>query len=317
MIDLFAKGCLVQFETSCWTARRKVPSRTLLNGVNQNVDASMVAASKRLVDGDTLSKVESLRGKARAWLYSQSLPFPIDGVVFVPVDSLERIDAKLSEFRTEYEAAVDAFCADYPALREAARSRLGSLYSEADYPDDVQPRFAFSWRFLSLAPADSKILSPALVQAEQEKFRKLVSDAADAAVTELRTRFAACVDHMVDRLSGSDGKPNVFRDSLVGNLREFLDGFDALNVCGDHDLAALVERARGAIDGVAPVDLRDDEQLREHITGQFTNVQAALDGMIQNRPTRKVRIAVPAAQPEAPAPDAPAAPASDGSLFDL
>jgi len=292
MNDLFSKGCLVQLETSCWTARRKVPSKTLLNGDHKDVDATMVAASKRLVDGDSLTAVESLRGEARAWLYSQSLPFPLDGVVFVPVDSIEKVDARLGEFRGSYEAAVEAFCADYPALREAARARLGSLYSEADYPAEVRQRFSFAWRFLSLAPADTKILTPALVQAEQEKFRRLMSDAADAAVAELRTRFAACVDHLVDRLGGEgDGKPKVFRDSLVGNLRDFLDGFAALNVCDDADLAALVERARGAIGGVAPGELREDKDLRAHVADQFASVQATLDGMLQNRPSRKVRLA--------------------------
>ena len=295
MTDLFSKGCLVQLETSCWAARRKVPSKTLLNGNHQDVDATMVNASKRLVDGDSLAKVESLRSEARAWLYTQSLPFPIDGVVFVPVDSIERVDARLAEFSDKYEQAVEAFCADYPVLREAARSRLGSLYSEADYPAVVRQRFAFAWRFLNLAPADAKVLTPALVQSEQEKFRRLVAAAADAAVAELRARFAACVDHLVDRLSGDDGKPKVFRDSLVGNMRDFLDGFAALNVCDDAELAALVERARGAVDGVAPGDLRQDESLRAHVAEQFANVQAALDGMIQNRPGRKVRL-TPAAQ---------------------
>lgn len=301
MSDLFSKGCLVKLETSAWTARAKVPAKTLLDkGTHGDVDPSYVNAHKRLVDGKALSAVESIRSEARAWLSSQSLPFPLDGAVFVPADQIERIDAKLATFRTRYEEAVAEFVADYPTLREDARTLLGSLYSASDYPADVRARFAFSWRFLSLSPAsEAQLLNPALVEQERQKFQQLMAQATEAAVTELRVRFAACVDHVVDRLSGDDdGKPKIFRDSLVGNLRDFLDGFQALNVCDDKQLAALVERARTTIEGLDADDLRKNGSTREHVASKMADVQAALDGMLVDRPTRKVRI-TPVAKPAA------------------
>ncbi len=293
MSDLFTKGCLVQLETSAWTARRKVPSKALLhNGDHDDVDPRFVNASKRLVDGKALSNVESIRSEARAWLYSQSLPFPLDGAVFVPADQIERIDQKLASYRERYNEAVEAFVGDYAALREAAKGQLGSLYSEADYPVDVRQRFAFSWRFLSLAPAsEAQLLNPKLVAQEREKFQQLMTSAAEAAVTELRTRFAACVDHVVDRLTPDGDKPKVFRDSLVGNLRDFLDGFASLNVCDDRELAKLVDRARATIDGVKADDLRQNDGLRDRVASKIADVQAKLDGMLVDRPTRKVRLA--------------------------
>lgn len=299
MSDLFAKGCLVQLETSAWTARRKISSKALLdNGSHDDVDPSFVAASKRLIDGKALSAIEAIRSEARAWLYSQSLPFPLDGAVFVPASEIERIDAKLATFEARYKEAVADFVKDYPALREASRVQLGSLYSISDYPQNVASRFAFSWRFLTLAPAsDAQLLNPALVAKEREKFQALMAEAAQSAVTELRVRFAACVDHVVERLSGEDdGKPKIFRDSLIGNLRDFLDGFKALNVCDDRDLADLVTRARDTLDGIEVNDLRKNESLRSTIASRMADVQGVLDGMIVDRPTRKIRLA-PAEKP--------------------
>ncbi len=292
----------MQLETSAWTARAKIATKALLNGSHDDIDPRYVNASKRLVDREALSTIEAIRGEARSWLASQSLPFPLDGAVFVPSEQIERIDAELAKYRARYEEAIEAFVADYPTLREAARVQLGSLYNVTDYPQNVRPRFAFSWRFLSLAPAsEAQLVNPVLVAQEREKFQRLMAEAAQGAITELRTRFAACVDHVVERLTGedSDGKPKVFRESLVGNLRDFLDGFAALNVCDDAALHALVERARDTIDGVEAKDLRKDGALRAHVVSKMASVQATLDDMIVDRPGRKIRL-VPAAPAEAP-----------------
>ncbi len=306
--DIFNRGCLVKLETSCWTGRAKIPSRILLDGSSHaSVDPRFIGAHKRLVDGETLREVERIRGEARAWLASRSLPFPVDGVVFVPTAEINRIDDKLGEFAKRFEAAADAFAADFAALREAARENLGSLYSGTDYPPNVRDRFSFSWRFLSLAPAgSSQLLDPELVARERQKFQVLMQQASEQAVAALRERFAEVVDHVVERLSGErdDGKPKVFRDSLVGNLREFLDSFASLNISDDQALAKLVEKTRGTIDNVGASELRSDEQLRGHVAKQMELVQQALDGMLVERPTRKLRfgaVGEPKSAPEAEA----------------
>lgn len=301
--DIFSRGCLVKLETSCWTGRAKIPSRVLLDGsTHAGVDPKFVGAHKKLVDGETLREVERVRGEARAWLGSRSLPFPVDGVVFVPAAEINRIDAKLTEFAERFSKAADDFAADFDALRGAARENLGTLYSERDYPADVRSRFAFHWRFLSLAPAgESQLLDPELVARERNKFQVLIQEASQQAVAELRSRFAQTVDHMVERLTGEreGGKSLVFRESLVGNVREFVESFASLNISNDQELAALVERARSTLDGVEVSKLRSDNQLRSRVAAQMATVQEKLDGMLVDRPTRKLRFG---AVGEAPAP---------------
>ena len=49
------------------------------------------------------------------------------------------------------------------------------------------------------------------------------------------------VGHLSERLAGAeDGRPKVFRDSAVGNLREFFERFKALNVGSSAELDRLV-----------------------------------------------------------------------------
>ena len=42
------------------------------------------------------------------------------------------------------------------------------------------------------------------------------------------------------------------------------------------------------IEGVAPQELRDSGQLRKQVAQQLTSVQAALDGLMVDRPRRNI-----------------------------
>lgn len=298
--NIFSKGCLVKLETSCWTGRVRIPSTVLLNGSHDDVDPTFVGAHKRLVDGDALKAIEQIRSEARTWLYARSLPFPIEGVCFVPTANITKIDEKLSDFERRFNDAADAFAGDFAAIREAARQKLGQLYDESDYPRDIRRKFDFGWRFITFAPAgESQLISPEIVEREQRKFQELMARAQADAVNALRERFAALVDHAVERLSGEreGGKPKIFRDTLVGNIREFLESFETLNIADDKALHALVERVRALTDGVDTKGLRDDASLRAHVATKMTEVQNALDGMMIERPTRKIRLGPAPSQP--------------------
>jgi hypothetical protein len=86
----------------------------------------------------------------------------------------------------------------------------------------------------------------------------------------LRQGLYELVGRMVDRLTGDNGRPRVFWDSLVSNLDNFLQVFDARNLSNDEDLAALVERCRELMTGVEPKNLRRDAALREAVQRGFS-----------------------------------------------
>ena len=102
--------------------------------------------------------------------------------------------------------------------------------------------------------------------------------------------FAKLVGHLTERISGvgEDGKPKVFRDSAVGNLGEFFERFKSLNVRSNDQLDALVAQAQQAVRGVGARDLRDNDDLRQRVASQLSGVQSALDGMLVDRPRRKI-----------------------------
>ena len=85
-----------------------------------------------------------------------------------------------------------------------------------------------------------------------------------------------------------DGRPKIFRDSAVDNLQEFFERFRHLNIRSNEQLDQLVDLARRVVKGVEPESLRQSTNLRQQIATQLSGVQSVLDGLLVDRPRRKI-----------------------------
>jgi hypothetical protein len=117
------------------------------------------------------------------------------------------------------------------------------------------------------------------------RFEEAVSMAEQAFIEEL----GKLVGHLVERLDGAaGGKPKTFRDSAVGNLQEFFQQFRMLNVRSNAELDRLVETAQRMLQGISPQQLRDSQSLRDQVVSRLSTVQTSLDGLLVDRPRRRI-----------------------------
>ena len=86
----------------------------------------------------------------------------------------------------------------------------------------------------------------------------------------------------------NDGKPKVFRDSIVNNLTEFFQRFRHLNVRSNEQLDLLVDQAQQIIQGVEPQALRDNGVLRDTVASELSELQSSLDDLLVDRPRRRI-----------------------------
>ncbi len=276
--------------------RRFGNSRKLSSeAVEVDADKRLIGVRKRLLEGDELRAITRMDSSILGYVYSRSLPSVFrDGIYLVPVELVQEVDEKLSEMAREREALVEAFCSVYPSLIEDAASRLRSVFDPRDYPsvETIRETFGFEWLYVDLGvPSGLKGVSRSLWLKESEKQKKLWEEAMGEVRQVLRAQLQALVEHMVDRLSGKneDGKPRIFRDSLVRNMEDFLATFDARNITDDADLKGLVEKARRLMQGVGPALLREAPTVRETVAQGFERLQTAMDGMMIERPSRAIR----------------------------
>jgi hypothetical protein len=165
-----------------------------------------------------------------------------------------------------------------------------TLYSVSDYPDTLRGLFQMEHDFPSVEPPDYlRELSPELFRQEQARVAARFEEAVRLAEDAFTSELGSLVSHLTERLSGTeDGKPKVFRDSAVENLSEFFQRFRTLNIGSSAQLDELVEQAQRITRGVEPQQLRDSAGLRQQVVTQLAGVQSVLDGLMVDRPRRRI-----------------------------
>ena len=287
--NMFEKGCLVQLSVSKWGGVKKIDSN-MLGGMVKNTDREWLTASKKLVSPESLKPICKIGSAARNWLLTQTLPFPITGLLFIPRDLISQVDEELFDFKDEFKEAVSEFTADYKDLRKTAKKCLGDLFNEVDYPSDIASKFRFSWRFvvLDVPGKKSRILSPEVYAREQEKFIQTMEEARSMAIEALREEFAQMVEHISDRFSeNKNGDPKIFKNSTVDSFYDYFQTFKERNIFEDGQLAELVERAQAILNGTEADQIRSNTRLKEKIRGDMTDIEASIAELF-SRPRRRI-----------------------------
>ena len=289
MENMFEKGCLVQLSIRKWGGVKKIDKNNLAKMV-QNGDHDWVTATKKLVDPDSLKPICKVGNAARSYLGSVSLPFPINGLVFVPKEMISRVDERLTQFGEEFNQKVGEFIAEYDRLRERAMIYLAELFNEVDYPTDLREKFSFLWRFVILDVPNGKsgILAPEVYEREKQKFVQTMEEARELAISSLREEFSSMVERITERFTtGSDGKPKVFKNATVESFYDYFETFKERNIFRDQDLTELVDRAQAILGGRSAEDLRSNESLKDTVRSGMSEIEEAM-AEVFNRPRRRI-----------------------------
>jgi hypothetical protein len=254
-------------------------------------EGDFISARKKLLDTrhTAYKEVTAVRGKVVATWKSLTLPFPEPGIRLIRQHEIDSFNRQMTEFRAELEQAVDKLDGHYSELKAAARRRLGDLYNAADYPASLKGLFNVEWDFPSVEPPDYLMqLNPAIYEQERARVASRFEEAVQLAEQAFLSEFGKLIEHLTERLTSNDGEKKVFRDSAVTNLTEFFERFRQLSVRSNADLDALVNRAQQLISDVDAQSLRDNNGLRQQIATQFSQVQSMIDGMLVDRPRRRI-----------------------------
>jgi len=255
-------------------------------------EGKFLSAGKKLLNTShpAFKNVTSIKGRAISYWKGISLAYPEPGLRLIRRDYITAFDEQIELFKAELAEAVIELDDHYEELRSAARERLGELFDASDYPPTLLDAFQIEHDYPSVEPPDYlRQLNPAVYEQEvkrvQARFDETLQLAEQAFVEEL----SQLVSHLTERLSGhDDGRPKVFRDTAVENLHEFFQRFQLLNVRSNEQLDALVGQCRQIVDGVQPQSLRNDSSLRQQVSSQLSGVQSVLDGLLVDRPRRRI-----------------------------
>jgi hypothetical protein len=255
-------------------------------------DPRFLTAGKKLVDSrhENMRKLTSIRTRIVNYWRGCSLPYVEAGVRLIRQSDIETFVQAMEEFREELAQAERELDAALPAILADAHRRLGRLFNPADYPEQVRGLFQISWEFPAIEPPSYLMrIAPEVYEEERRRVAARFDEAVRLAEQAFATEFSRLLSHLTERLAnGENGERLIFRDSCIGNLREFFSRFAHLNVRGNPELDALVEQAQQLVQGVTPQRLRDEADLRQTISSQMAVVQAQVEGLIVNAPRRRI-----------------------------
>jgi hypothetical protein len=255
-------------------------------------EGDYVSAAKKLIDTShpAFKAVSSLKSRIVSYWRCMSLPYPEPGIRLIRQDDIGAFQVQMTSLKADLAESVGNLNEHYGELKSQARRRLGRLFNAGDYPASLDGLFECHWDFPSVEPPDYlRQLSPQLYEQEAARVAARFDEAVQMAELAFTEELSKLVSHLTERLSGQeDGKPKVFRDSAIDNLREFFERFRHLNIRSDEQLDSLVNQAQGVVRGIQPQQLRDDQPLRQQVATQLSGVQAVLDGLLVDRPRRNI-----------------------------
>lgn len=264
---------LTEFNASVWTARKLDRSATEEIVTSKNAAAKDAArVNKSLLAGRSeLEDIQSMIGRARQFVYDNTLPWSDSGLRLLPTINFERFAAKMNAFEDEFEMMVATFVDIYPTLITAQAMALGDMFKRDDFPTQnaIMTKFAFRVNYLPVPTAgDFRVdVGNAAMDDIKAKLERIAQERVDAAMQDVRGRLGDHLKRMSDRLTtdyvGGEAKQRRFHDSLVDGALELCDITKSLNVVNDLDLEAARKALEQALCGVDPKDLRKDETLRQ------------------------------------------------------
>lgn len=258
------KAMLVRMTVHAWTARKK--DKKASKEVEQNHGAKDAGNYiKLLVDKKYLEPFQKIEGKLRDLFYSKTLAWGDSGERLLPSMIFFDFNSEIGTLINEADRLADEFVAQYPTMKQEARTKLGTLYDSMDYPADSDIRRRFGVELDYYPVPDAKDFRVEVSEDEANKIRDSITKGVEA---KQKQATRECWDRLYDAVAKIEevmakDKPRIF-DSLMGIPAELCTVLPKLNFGGDKELDAMCAEVRDRL-VVNPDDLRDDAGFRSEI----------------------------------------------------
>ena len=287
MSDLFDKAVGFSLKVSRYGNRRKVNP----NLITTDADRRRIAVGKKLLDSPELEAIAKGDREFRSWLENKALPSMFrSGIWLLPLELVTTVDERMLHYSTGRALLIDAFIATYDDQVVAAKTSLGSLFDQGDYPSHEKMRASFSvdHQYVEFrTPQNLAKIRAGMVEEERERMAVKMESAMEGIRALLRKTMQDLLDHAVSRLGENlDGKRKVLHETVLTNISEFVGTFKARNICDDAELDAVVDKVKALNEGITIKDLRSDEALRDAYRAAASKLKAQMDTLVSDAPER-------------------------------
>lgn len=266
-VEQLQEGVLCSLKMGRWDASIRMDKSKL----GKEVPKAIVRAMHDLVDDRTLLKdMATIRRMAKGLLQRNSIPFPIDGVWFVPKEKIVMLDEEFEKFKDEHAVRLGKFMDDYGKLKRDFKKKYPTYYNEEKYPSKkkLRDKFRFDWQFFQIGLPDkgAKILSAKMYKRETEKFSGMVKQMEEMTISMVGNMLF----RRIKKLSGQceTGKINA---GTFNSVDRFLHRWDDLwkDHVDEKKLTLIMAQLKREMKKASVDRLKDNESFREAVNSQL------------------------------------------------
>jgi hypothetical protein len=283
-VPLARKAVLVHFHISGWSGR--ILDRAATEEFNNSKGAAADAGryNKLLVEKNRLDLIWKLAGDARTCFYRHTRPWSDKGPRILPNALFMKFANEFREVARLFNDEADALARDFPSFIEERKAKLKGLFKMEDYPSPQSLRAKFALEYKVMPFPDAADFRADLDEATLEELRGEILAATKNATETARAatfqQIAEVVERMVDRLADpedddeSERTHKVFRDSLVGNVRELVELLPAFNLEDDPRITKLIQRMEKELCVEDAKALRENDDVRATVHAAAESILA-------------------------------------------
>lgn len=240
-MSLSTTALLITLKLSTFSPRRKDPRITADVLRKHSVTSNDLGAwSTTLLPAHATNPITNLAQRIRKHHTQTVLPWDRDGTGLLPGLKFFDYTSTSSDFRIEWDAAVNTFVQNYPAYLNEAKQTLNGLFNPDlyPYPSEVRSKFSFIVQPEPVPVADDLriSLSDSERQQLQSQMEERLQQATEAAQKELLHRIAQPISKLVNSLANPDAP---IREGHLTRLHEVLKDVEAYNLTSDPQISAL------------------------------------------------------------------------------
>jgi hypothetical protein len=263
--SISSSAMLVELNISVWTGRKfdKVVSQEI-DTAKQTTTRAGNYHKNLIADEPIFTNIGKFQGNARTYHYHATMPWSDSGMRLLTTPMYFDYHKTVSQMEMDFDNLVIAALNDYPNMILRAKHRLGDLFNEHDYPDvdDLRNKYRFSVKFSPVPTVgDWRVdVGNEAQQVLNESYAEAYSSNLELAYKDIWTRTHEALLNMSSKLSGNNKQ--IFRDSLVSNVKDMVDLLDKFNVTDDPKMKEAKAKIQSALVGITPDALREDDDLR-------------------------------------------------------
>jgi uncharacterized lipoprotein NlpE involved in copper resistance len=263
--SISSSAMLVELNISTWTGRK------LDKQVSAEIDTQKQTTTragnynkKLFADEPTFDAIGKFAGNARTFHYHATMPWSDSGLRLLTTAMYFDYQKMISQMEMDFSGLVDEFLNNYQDMVLRAQHKLGTMFNVHDYPDpdSLRDKFRFSVKFSPVPDVgDWRVdIGNDAQQVLKESYANAYTANLETAYKDVWTRTHEALVNMSAKLSGN--QKQIFRDTLVTNVKEMIDLLDKFNITGDVKMKQAKVKIENALLGVTPDALREDDYLR-------------------------------------------------------